>query len=64
MRRWATRAWGQLRWYVREITGESGYDRYLDRHARMHPGEPPLGRGAFERRRQDLAGQRPQQRCC
>jgi uncharacterized short protein YbdD (DUF466 family) len=64
MRRRAARAWGALRWYVRELTGESGYDRYVDQHGRRHPGAPLLSRAAFERRRQDLAGRRPQQRCC
>lgn len=31
-------------------TGAQAYDAYLRHHARAHPGEPPLGRGQFERR--------------
>jgi len=53
-----------LRWYLREVTGESAYDRYVERERHQHPGEAVLDRRAFERRRQDLVGSQPQQRCC
>ncbi|WP_328993271.1 YbdD/YjiX family protein [Kribbella sp. NBC_01245] len=58
------RAWRGLRWYLREVSGESAYDRYVETACRKHPDEAPLDRRAFERRRQDLENQRPQQRCC
>ncbi len=53
-----------LRWYVREVTGESAYDRYVERERHQHPGVAVLDRRAFERRRQDLVDSQPQQRCC
>jgi len=58
------RAWRGLRWYLREVTGESAYDRYLAHERSAHPDSPVLTRAQFERQRQDLAGARPQQRCC
>ena len=58
------RACRSVRWYLREVTGESAYDRYVEERCRNHPGEVVLDRRSFERHRQDLAGQRPQQRCC
>lgn len=58
------RAFRGVRWYLRELTGETQYDRYLERHAREHPGTSPLPRREFERRR--IAGQdpKPGSRCC
>jgi uncharacterized short protein YbdD (DUF466 family) len=53
-----------MRWYVREVTGESAYDRYVEHETRAHPGAAVLDRRTFERRRQDLEDARPQQRCC
>ena len=58
------RAWRGLRWYLREVTGESAYDRYVESKCSGHPEDVVLDRRAFERRRQDLENQRPQQRCC
>ncbi|MFF8955541.1 YbdD/YjiX family protein [Streptomyces sp. NPDC014894] len=53
-----------VHWYLRELTGESAYDRYCERHRREHPGaEPPTPR-EFQRllvRRQE---ERPRSRCC
>src|SRR2546429_529808 len=40
-----------LRWYVREVTGATAYDRYTDRHRACSPGVPPLSRREFERAR-------------
>lgn len=57
-------AYRGVRWYVREVTGESAYDRYVEERCRNHPDEVVLDRRSFERHRQDLAGQEPQQRCC
>lgn len=58
------RACRGVRWYVREVTGESAYDRYVEHETRAHPGAAVLDRRDFERRRQDLEDARPQQRCC
>ena len=53
-----------LRWYLREVAGESAYDRYVA-HARAdHPSEPVLSRREFERRRMDDRDDRPESRCC
>ncbi|MDK1476682.1 YbdD/YjiX family protein [Streptomyces sp. 549] len=59
-------ATARLWWYVREFTGETAYDRYVERHRREHPGQPPLSRGTFERRRTDARGSDPREgfRCC
>jgi len=59
-RRWAR----ALHWYLREITGEADYDRYLARHAAVHPGEPVLGRREFERCRWEDKARNPGNRCC
>ena len=58
------RAWGGLRWYLREVTGEAAYDRYVQELQRTHPDRPPLDRRAFYRARQDEVEKQPQQRCC
>ncbi|WP_418959054.1 YbdD/YjiX family protein [Streptomyces tritici] len=55
-----------LRWYVREVSGESAYDRYVA-HARSHdPEAAVLSRRAFERRRMDAREADPREgfRCC
>ena len=53
-----------VRWYLREVSGESAYDRYVEHRRREHPGEPVMARRDFERRRQDAREARPQARCC
>jgi len=53
-----------IRWYLREVTGEAGYDRYVERHRRLHPEAPVLSRRAFERRRTDRGDTNPGHRCC
>jgi uncharacterized short protein YbdD (DUF466 family) len=53
-----------VRWYLRELTGESAYDRYLERHQREHPACAPLSRRDFERRRTDATVAGPGSRCC
>jgi uncharacterized short protein YbdD (DUF466 family) len=58
------RAWRGVRWYLAELTGETQYDRYLERHAREHPGTPALSRREFERRRIDGQDPKPGSRCC
>lgn len=58
------RSWRAVRWYVREVTGESAYDRYVEHERLTHSDQPVMTRSEFERRRQDVANARPQQRCC
>ncbi|QYN35075.1 YbdD/YjiX family protein [Pseudonocardia sp. DSM 110487] len=57
-------AWRGVHWYLRELTGETQYDRYVERHAREHPGAQPLSRREFERRRIDGQEPKPGSRCC
>jgi len=51
-------------WYLREVSGESAYDRYVAHSRRDHPGEPVMSRRDFERRRQDARENTTQARCC
>ena len=55
-----------VRWYVRELTGESAYDRYVAHVRRDHPLAPVPTRRAFERMRTDRQESDPRQgfRCC
>ena len=55
------RAWGGVRWYLREWSGEARCDDYL-RHCAEH-GHAPMSRGEFERRRQDAREANPVNRC-
>ncbi len=56
--------WRGVRWYLREVTGESAYDRYVEAHRREHPHAPVLDRNAFERARQNRRDLHPPARCC
>lgn len=49
--------------YLREISGDNAYDRYLATHRRTHPERPPLSRGDFYRRRLDEKYNNPGSRC-
>ena len=51
-------------WYLREVSGETKYDRYVEHSRRDHPGEPVMSRRDFERRRQDARETQTQARCC
>ncbi|MFX4295271.1 CstA-like transporter-associated (seleno)protein [Streptomyces bohaiensis] len=59
-----------VRWYVGEllgeITGDNAYRRYCERARQQDPGAQVLDRGAFERRRAEERGARPNggARCC
>ena len=53
-----------VRWYLREVTGESGYDRYVEHMRRDHADQPVMSRRDFERRRQDMREEHPRARCC
>ena len=58
------RALAGVRWYLKEVSGESAYDRYVEHARSAHPGDPVMARRDFERRRQDAREARPQARCC
>ena len=53
-----------LRWYLREVSGEADYDRYVARAQRCHPEAPVLSRREFERRKMRLRQDRQDARCC
>ncbi|MEU1475746.1 YbdD/YjiX family protein [Streptomyces sp. NPDC001668] len=55
-----------VRWYVRELTDESAYDRYVAHARKAHPHAPVPTRRAFERMRTDRQEEDPRQgfRCC
>jgi uncharacterized short protein YbdD (DUF466 family) len=49
--------------YLKEVSGENAYDRYLQNHRATHPEKKPLGRGEFYRWRQDEKYSNPGSRC-
>ncbi len=53
-----------MRWYLREVSGESAYDRYVEHRRRDHPDEAVMSRRDFERWRQDDRDKNPRARCC
>lgn len=55
-----------VRWYVRELTDESAYDRYVAHLRAGHPDAPVPSRREFERMRTDRQESDPRQgfRCC
>ena len=57
-------AFGGVRWYLREVSGESAYDHYVAHMRRDHPGQPVMSRRDYERRRQDAREESPRARCC
>lgn len=52
----------RLRWYVRQLTGESKWDEYVAECAAF--GEPPMSRREFERQRDHEREHTPNGRCC
>ena len=56
------RALRGVHWYLKELTGEAAWDRYLE-HCSEH-GHTPLSRREFERRRSDALEANPVSRCC
>jgi len=57
--RWLTAAWG----YLREVSGDDAYERYVAHHTAEHADEPLMTRKEYfvERQRQKWAGVT---RCC
>jgi uncharacterized short protein YbdD (DUF466 family) len=53
-----------VRWYLREVSGESGYDRYVAHVRRDHADQRVMTRREYARRRQDDRDARPRARCC
>jgi uncharacterized short protein YbdD (DUF466 family) len=53
-----------VRWYLREVTGESAYERYVAHVRAQHPDQPVMSRRDFERVRQDRREANPRARCC
>ncbi|MFI1866032.1 YbdD/YjiX family protein [Streptomyces jumonjinensis] len=53
-----------VHWYLRELTGESAYDRHCERHRRERPGAPAPTRREFQRMRSRRLEEAPQSRCC
>ena len=49
--------------YLKEISGENAYDRYLTVHTSTRPGKPAMSRGEFYRWRQDEKYNKPGSRC-
>jgi len=39
--------------FLRRLSGDDAYERYLVHHAQAHPGDRPLCRKAFFKREQD-----------
>lgn len=39
--------------FIRRVSGDDAYERYLRHHAEAHPGETALGRKEFFRREQE-----------
>ncbi|MEU5886208.1 YbdD/YjiX family protein [Streptomyces sp. NPDC047461] len=66
MRSALRRALRGVRWYVRELTDESAYDRYVAHVRRDHPQADVPTRRAFERMRTERQEADPRQgfRCC
>jgi uncharacterized short protein YbdD (DUF466 family) len=53
-----------VRWYLREVSGETAYERYVEHVRRAHPDALVLSRRDFERWRQDEREANPRARCC
>jgi len=51
-------------WYLREVSGESAYDRYVAHTTAEHPDALVMSRRDFERARQDHREANPRARCC
>ncbi|WP_078067219.1 YbdD/YjiX family protein [Streptomyces jeddahensis] len=55
-----------MRWYMRELTGESAYERYVAHVRKDHPTASVPSRRDFERMRTERQEADPRQgfRCC
>jgi uncharacterized short protein YbdD (DUF466 family) len=57
-------AYGGVRWYLREVSGESAYDRYVEHMRRDHPEQVVMSRREYERQRMRMRDEKPRARCC
>ena len=48
----------------RDFTGESAYEKYVERHRREHPGHAPMTEREFWRARARLREDNPPTGCC
>lgn len=55
---------GIVLWYVRELSGETEYDRYCERHRRHHPHAPLPTRREYQRMRTTRRECESPGRCC
>ncbi|WP_432118841.1 CstA-like transporter-associated (seleno)protein [Streptomyces sp. bgisy032] len=55
---------GIVLWYVRELSGETEYDRYCERHRRHHPHAPLPTRREYQRMRTARRECESPGRCC
>ena len=51
-------------WYLRELTDESAYERYVGHVRTHHPERPVPSRREFERQQMDARDANPGVRCC
>jgi uncharacterized short protein YbdD (DUF466 family) len=51
-------------WYLRELTDESAYERYVEHVRTHHPDRPVPSRREFERQRLAAKDTNPGVRCC
>lgn len=58
------RAASGVRWYVRELMGDSRYERYVAHLAATHPGAPVPTERQFWRDRHAEEDANPSSRCC
>ena len=49
--------------YLRQVSGDDAYERYLAHHRQAHAGEPPMTQEQFFRKRQDEKWSKIS-RCC
>ena len=55
---------GGVRWYLKEVAGETAYDRHVEHVRREHPDAIVMSRRDFERLRQNHRNDNPRARCC
>ena len=55
---------GRVHWYLREVSGETAYDRYEAHREKWHPDERMMTRREFERERMADRERNPGARCC
>lgn len=58
------RAGRGIRWYMRNLMGDSAYETYLAHHRRQHTDEKPMTEREFWRDRMDEQDRNPGARCC